>query len=197
VVPGTYAIRHSVTSSNGCTSDTATITLKVYKLPAISAGPDLTIIAGDVIALKARADDPGYTFAWLPRENLSDPSLLQPLANPVASTSYYLYAEGEHGCAAFDTMHITVLPKLLIPNAFTPNNDGINDVWAIPGLDKYDQLVITIFNRWGQQVYQSTGYKQPWNGQYGGQPLAAGTYYYVINLGNNDPKLQGPVTILR
>jgi gliding motility-associated-like protein len=65
-----------------------------------------------------------------------------------------------------------------IPNVFTPNGDGNNDVFEIVGLDQYDRAEITIFNRWGNEVYRNRDYKNNWDGS----NLNEGTYYYLISL---------------
>lgn len=83
-----------------------------------------------------------------------------------------------------------------IPNTFTPNGDGINDFWNIPGLNSYPSATINIFNRYGQAVYQSAGYAKPFDGTSKGKQLPAGVYYYIINLKRGDV-LSGSVTILR
>jgi gliding motility-associated-like protein len=86
---------------------------------------------------------------------------------------------------------------IVIPNAFTPNGDGINDLWDIAALQGYPGCAITIFNRYGTIVYSSIGYAKAWDGTYGGNALPAGTYYYIIDLKNGRKKLAGAVTILR
>jgi gliding motility-associated-like protein len=83
------------------------------------------------------------------------------------------------------------------PNAFTPNGDGIHDVWEIAYLSDYMNVVVDVFNRYGQNVYHVQGYGSPWDGRMNGKDLPAGTYYYIINLGNGGAPLSGPVTIIR
>jgi gliding motility-associated-like protein len=96
-----------------------------------------------------------------------------------------------------DTMTIYVQDQVVIPNAFTPNGDGVNDKWAIQNLDLYQNCTVRVFNRWGQNVYSSIGYAAPWDGTYKGAELPAGTYYYIIDLKNNTPSLSGFVALLR
>lgn len=93
----------------------------------------------------------------------------------------------------------TILPPLQIvaPNTFTPNGDGINDLWAIAGLNTYPNCTITIYNRYGVQLYFSKGYTKPWDGTDNGKALPVGTYYYVIDLNQHKPKVTGFVTIVR
>ena len=83
-----------------------------------------------------------------------------------------------------------------IPNTFTPNGDGVNDKWIIKGLDGYVKPTISIFNRNGQLIFQSTGYANPFDGTFKGKQLPAAVYYYIIDLKNNN-RLSGNLTILR
>lgn len=84
-----------------------------------------------------------------------------------------------------------------IPNTITPNADGINDYWKIPGIENYPQAMVHIYNRYGQQLYESRGYATPFNGIYNGKPLPYGVYYYIITLSNSCNLLSGNLTIVR
>jgi gliding motility-associated-like protein len=92
---------------------------------------------------------------------------------------------------------VWVYKKIVIPNTFSPNNDGINDVWNIEALFTYADCSVLIFDRYGQQVFKSTGYSKPWDGNYNGSKLPQGTYYYIINLKNGTPKLSGWVLLVK
>ena len=85
----------------------------------------------------------------------------------------------------------------VIPNAFSPNNDGINDKWEIKYLNDYPAALVTVFDRYGQPVYNSSGTYIPWDGTFKGSPLPIGTYYYIISPGNGRKVLSGSVTLLR
>jgi gliding motility-associated-like protein len=95
---------------------------------------------------------------------------------------------------------INTLP-LIIPNAFSPNGDGINDVWEIQGLTKYKSVTITVFNRWGNSVFSSKGEYTPWDGTINGIPMSVATYYAIIelkeSLDNTDQTITQPLTIVR
>ncbi|HTA62335.1 MAG TPA: gliding motility-associated C-terminal domain-containing protein [Bacteroidia bacterium] len=86
---------------------------------------------------------------------------------------------------------------LNIPSAFTPDGDGVNDVWNIRSLSEYASCKIEIFNQWGSLVFKSTGYSTSWDGKYNGEPVPAGAYYYIIDLNNNSNKYTGTVTIVK
>jgi gliding motility-associated-like protein len=92
---------------------------------------------------------------------------------------------------------LTIISSITIPNAFTPNGDGINDLWDIQALSAYPQCIVSIFNRYGNLVFQSRGYPKPWDGTYKNTALPTGTYYYMINLQDGSEPLAGPVTIIR
>jgi gliding motility-associated-like protein len=97
-----------------------------------------------------------------------------------------------NGCQTTKQINVTEqCADVHILNTFTPNGDGINDTWNISGLE-YDQTAsVTIFNRYGQQVFESKGYGTPWNREDGGRRLPAGSYYYMITAKNNQKKLSG------
>ena len=99
------------------------------------------------------------------------------------------------GCSASASIQINKLEPVVIPSAFTPNGDGENDTWVIPGLETYRKASLKVFNRWGQLVYETSGsYDHSWDG--GDLPI--GTYYYIIelNVPGREP-LKGDVTLLR
>ena len=104
-----------------------------------------------------------------------------------------------NGCVSLDSLLVTPIPEIYYGTGFTPNGDGVNDVWEIDRIDDYPNCVVEIYNRWGEQLFRSVGYAQKWDGEYNNKPLPVGTYYYVIEL--NDPKFPdpytGPITIMR
>jgi gliding motility-associated-like protein len=95
---------------------------------------------------------------------------------------------------------INALP-LLIPNAFSPNGDGVNDTWVINGLNKYSNVTVSVFNRWGNKVFYSTGAYTPWDGTVNGIPMSSGTYYAIVELkgspDNEDGNFTKALTIVR
>lgn len=91
----------------------------------------------------------------------------------------------------------SIPPLVTIPNTFTPNGDGVNDLWELKSLLAYNDCTVSVFNRYGQMVYRSVGYAAAWDGTMGGKELSAGTYYYIIDLKNATPQLSGPITLIR
>ena len=96
-----------------------------------------------------------------------------------------------------DTFPKNSAPKLVPAEAFTPNGDGVNDAWIVPGIENYPNNIVTVYNRWGHLVYNDSGYQNDWEGFYKQkrEKLPAGSYLYVIDLGNGTPPLQGWIFI--
>jgi gliding motility-associated-like protein len=87
---------------------------------------------------------------------------------------------------------------LEIPNAFSPNGDGINDVWNIIGKEAYPEIEVTVYNRWGQAVWKSArGYPVPWDGRSKGKAMPVDSYHYFIDLHDRSRPLIGTVTVVR
>lgn len=87
--------------------------------------------------------------------------------------------------------------KRFIPNVFSPNGDGINDDWQVKFLAQYPNCRVEIFNRSGVKLFESKGYSRPWDGTFNGKPVPVATYYYLINLNNDEPPISGYVAVLR
>jgi gliding motility-associated-like protein len=172
--------------------------VKVFPVPVVDAGPDLITEPGRAVQLNASVTPAAATVTWTPPNYLSNPGQLQPMASPRENTRYYITATGESGCTSMDSMLLKVFKELKVPNAFTPNGDGKNDTWRIPGLEEYRNATVQVFNRWGQIVFKSTGYSNPWRGDINGTPLPTGAYYYVIQPKENGyGTLSGMVMIIR
>jgi gliding motility-associated-like protein len=121
------------------------------------------------------------------------PTILQPKTDQL----YILTVTGEGGCTATDEMLMKVLAAPKAPNTFTPNGDGINDVWEIQNLKDYPGCIVEVYNTAGSLVFRSVGYATPWDGTWKGQKVPVGTYYYVIDPKNGRPRTAGYVTVLR
>jgi gliding motility-associated-like protein len=186
-----------VKNAQGCISFPATATITVHQQPVIDAGASFMVKEGDQVQFTATSNSNSYQFLWVPAAGLSSPTALQPVLKVKEDVVYTLTAAGEFGCTASDTMSVKLLRNIAPPNAFTPNGDGIHDVWEIPYLNAWPGATVDVFNRYGQSVYHSAGYSKPWDGKMNGKEVPSGTYYYVINLGRGMGTLTGPVTIIR
>jgi gliding motility-associated-like protein len=165
----------------------------------VSAGPDLTIQNGESVQLQGQTSE--TVISWSPSYNMSNSSLIRPVVNPSETTTYFLTVDNGT-CSITDEMTVIVEEGLEVPNTFSPNGDGINDTWDILGIEDFPDCNIQIFTRWGQVVYQTTGYSidKRWDGNSkSGKELASGAYYYVINLRDAayEKPLKGTVSIIR
>lgn len=195
LVTTTYTV--FVTDQFNCNAKD-TITVVVLKRPKANAGPDKKMIAGDTVQLNGIAGGDIGSYFWTPAQFINNTSVLTPVVNPVTDFIYTLHVVSGNGCgAASDDVFVRVFKKISIPNAFSPNGDGINDVWDIQALESYPESTTKVFNRYGQLVFQSAGYNKPWDGRYNGKPLPFGTYYYIIDRKNDFPLLSGWVVIVR
>jgi len=192
----TYAV--TVTNDAVCAGDAKSVTITVNQLPLANAGSDKKIFEGQSVKLEGTVKGDQITSVyWSPTTNLSDFTSPTPIASPTDNITYTLHVVSQSCGVSTSSVYIRVYKKIAIPNAFSPNSDGINDVWNINQLVTYPESSVIVYNRYGQQVYQSTGYAKPWDGTVNGSPLPGGTYYYVIDLKNSTPKVAGWVLIVK
>ncbi|MEB0261181.1 MULTISPECIES: gliding motility-associated C-terminal domain-containing protein [unclassified Mucilaginibacter] len=187
----------TVTSAGNCFS-TKTVQVDVLPVPIVNAGGDKKIFEGQSVKLDGSATGDIATYNWSPADYLDDPHSLTPVATPLHDITYTLTVTSGNNCGEKeDKVFIRVYEKLVIPSSFTPNSDGINDIWNIEALETYADCVISVYTRTGKRVYQSRGYGKPWDGRLNGSQLPADTYYYVIDLKNGTPNLSGWVLLMR
>ena len=164
----------------------------------IDAGPDQTIQPGESAILGGVTS--ATVFQWSPTFNVSNPLNLNPVVSPNETITYTLTAT-QNGCTLTDQATITVASFIEIPNSFSPNDDGANDMWIIEGADLYPNASMTVYSRWGQPVFQTIGYNElkSWNGtNQRGKPLAEGVYYYIFELRDSEEQVfKGSLTLVR
>lgn len=157
---------------------------------------DTIILEGNSTQLFATGGD---FYTWSPAQDLSCDICDLTTASPLETTNFIVSIENIAGCIVVDTVVVEVLPKLtlLIPNVLTPNNDGKNDTWYIKDIDMFPNRSVKIVNRWGDIVFEAETYQNDFQGEFTGGKLPAGTYYYVLDLGEDLGIFKGPVTIIR
>ena len=182
---------------NGCTySDSIFVD---RKKPALAnVGANVEIYTGGSANLIAAETLDNKTYLWTPILGLTTPNSSSTIASPSTTTTYILKVSSIDNCIAFDTIVVTVKDgNIVIPNAFSPNGDGINDTWQIKLLNSFLNAKVQVFNRQGQLVFNTKGYSKPWDGTSNGKPLPIGTYYYVIEPGNGLERKTGWIALLR
>ncbi len=197
--PGNYEL--VLTGIDGPCSVSDTIEVIIYELPMAEAGEDIdAYLETDVIIGGNPSTDDFNTVLWAPGTLLDDSTAFNPshfVTNDIQN--FVITVTSPEGCTSSDSMSVILYPEIDVHSGFTPNGDDINDVWVIGNYQNYPSIEVWIYNRWGEELFYTAGYDQPWDGTYNGDILPIGTYYYVIDI--NEPDLQltidGPVTILR
>jgi gliding motility-associated-like protein len=186
----------SIDPENGCDIQTDTVNITVEEGVIVEAGPDQTILSGGSAQLSGFVAPPDGIIDWSPPESLNCTDCLNPVATPNETTQYFLNYETPLGCNLSDSVTVRVFFE--IPNTITPDGDNVNDVWNIPEIEKFPDVTVLIYNRWGIEVFASTGYNDPWDGTKDGEDLPTGSYYYVIDYNREGKEnLNGTVNIIR
>jgi len=195
----TYPVSLYIINSQGCNSDTLTQQFAVNSYPVVDAGPDRVVLEGGSATMQPVVSGNDLQYLWSPATYLNDVTLATPTANIILNDiTYTLTVTGRGGCTAPpDKLFVKVLKAPKVPNTFTPNGDGINDVWSIDYLSTYPDCRVQVFTRSGQLVFESRGYKTPWDGKIKGKPLPFDTYYYILEPGNGRPPSTGYVTLVK
>ncbi len=193
---GTHLIKYVFTNSSGC-ADSLSQPITVNPTPVLDAGKNLYVHISEQARLSPKVSGKILSYQWTPATGLSNPRIANPVATPTDDITYRLTVTSTDSCTATDTVSIRILKIPIIPNTFTPNNDGTNDVWNIKNLDRYPDCIMDIYNRYGQRMFHSIGYGTAWDGRYNGQEVPVGTYYYVLNLRDGTKNYGGYVTVIR
>jgi gliding motility-associated-like protein len=179
----------TVTTSALCVTpipSSDSITITVEPAPVLSFIPDtLEIKPGGTVTLNPTVSGPTATYQWSPATAFVDPTELDPIVNPVHTTTYQLTLTGNNGCQASDKTTVIVNFPFEMPNAFTPNGDGKNDVFRIPPFITQGIESFSIYNRFGQQVFLTTNGGIGWDGTVRGKEQPTGTYVWIIQLQNS------------
>ena len=193
---GTHTITYIIP---GICGDTATTSIVVMPKPAINAGADVKIGTGQSTTLTASG---GSSYTWSPATDLSCTTCENPDASPVRTTTYTLIGIDANACIAIDSVTVTIddsCDGVFIPDAFSPNGDGSNDVFNAMS-SCIDNYTLRVFDRWGEKVFETSDLTQSWDGTYKGKILmpAVFVYYFDGVLTNFEPlKVTGDVTLVR
>lgn len=189
-------------TATGCDS-THCVIVKAVPAPQLPV-PDTVIIEnGQKIQLMAK--DGFVLYQWSPPGALSCADCPDPIANPDSSSTYRLTVTDGNGCTATIEYRILVFPpcdpqRLLVPNAFTPDGDGNNDVFKVVPFEGFEMVhSLVIYNRWGQRIYAGSGPKAGWDGTVDGKPAPADVYVWILqaDCGGVLGRLVGDVALIR
>jgi gliding motility-associated-like protein len=193
----TYKVSLYVFNNRGCVSDTVEKDVIVHPYPVVNAGPDVFVLSDGFIVLNPTVSGTNLSYQWTPGQYLDNPAIKNPKFSPGVDQTYQLTVTGIGGCTSSDDVFVKVLKSPVIPNAFSPNKDGINDTWNIQYLDSYPGCTVEVFDRYGRRMFSSQGYETPWNGTLNGKDIPVGVYYYIINPKNGRKSMSGSLTILK
>jgi gliding motility-associated-like protein len=194
------------TNNIGC-SDTANVNISISALglTSINAYADKdTLINGESTLLHVNPSS-GFTIVWSPANSLNNSSIANPIASPTETTEYIVSLTDAQGCSRTDTVKITVLdficeePYIYLPNAFTPNDDGQNDILYLRG-NLIDEMYLAIYNRWGELVFESTSPQIGWDGTYKGMKCDPAVFVYYLTVkcrGGQEYFKKGNITLIR
>jgi len=194
----------SGTNDEGC-SFTDTSAISVFPVPVVEAtGEPTEISPGDTAQLLTN-DNPYFTYAWTPDEVLNASDIPDPFAILEVTTLFEVMISDTNGCVASDTVLIIVQEfpcsdeGIFVPNAFSPNGDGLNDVFRPRG-DIIESMILVVYDRWGNKIFEGTDVDAGWDGTYNGQLLSGDSFGYLLYIvceGQQTYRKQGNVTLMR
>ena len=210
VTPSGTTIYSVIVSQSGC-ADSDTIVVNVNDPPVVDAGANVNIHIGSSTTLSTTGTG---SYSWFPSSGLNCTDCQNPNANPDSSTTYYVTVTDANGCSSTDSVTVfvdeTICGDVFIPNAFSPNSDGQNDVLFVRG-NCIKNFSFTIYNRWGEKVFENTDLAKGWDGSTAltasGSTLPATSkvrdtaifsYYFSATLSNNDQVTQrGNISLIQ
>jgi len=199
--PGTYSV--TITDGNGCTESSTTIVTNNPGPVASVAGSETNITEGNSTTLIAGG---GTSYSWTPSASLNCGDCAIVNADPVTTTTYTVYVKDNNNCV--DSAEVTITVKkacgsendLFIANVFSPNGDGQNDILNIEG-NGLANIYWSIYDRWGNLVFETSDKSQGWDGTKNGSSLETGTYVYYLKAictkNNSDVFVKGNVSMLK
>ncbi len=171
--------------------------------PQVSVAPD-SIYAGQSAQIQVTGE-PDYVYRWRKDVTLSSLTSSQPIASPRATTWYYLFTQNPFGCVDVDSVLVKIIPPtcaapvVFMPNAFSPDGDGRNDVLRLAG-NNIERMRMIIYNRWGQKVFETTTQRLGWDGTFQGKALPPDVYGYYLEcecVDGTSMTKRGNVTLLK
>lgn len=196
VNPRVDTIYHLTLFNGPCKSE-GSYSITVYPVPTLTVTPQrIEILPGETALLTSLSDT---ISTWYPYLNLSCNICNQTMAAPDSNTVYYAVVSNKYGCRKIDSVTVNVTPSLYIPNCFTPDGDGLNDLFK-PVFSGYVETELMIFDRWGEMIFRTKELYGGWNGQKKEVPCELGVYTYKLRATDYKKRTIekiGHVTLLR
>jgi len=204
------SVKYKVTGKDrfNCFSRTLEIPIMVFPVPEVDAGRDVTMNVGGSVTLTPKISPDVTEVIWSPTDQMMRSEYPSITVRPRQTTTYTVEVSNPGQCHAKDEVNVIVTcdgNNVFVPNTFSPNGDGMNDVFYPRGTGLFRIKSMKLFNRWGQMVFQKNDIKANdvnagWNGTLSGQPLSSDVYVYIIEVlcdNNSSMILKGDVTLLR
>lgn len=192
ITAGVYVV--TITDINGCVAIDSIEVFEPEPLTIEALINDVTCIqeSDGSIRVFVEGGNGGYQYLW------STGDITDEIFGLIGGI-YSVTITDALGCSLSEAYEILVTNEdcINIPSAFTPNSDGLNDTWVLRNINLYTGNSVKILNRWGQLLFESNGYSEPWDGRYSGNELPSGTYYYIVDLNDGKDVLTGPITIVK
>jgi gliding motility-associated-like protein len=196
------------TDDKGCFKDTGFVTVKVFPIPAVEAGTDKTINVGQTVDLIPTISADVNTVIWTPTQSIVQNHYPGVTVKPRETTEYTVEARNAGGCKTRDRVTVFVIcngANVFIPNTFSPNNDGVNDIFYPRGTGLFSIKTMRIFNRWGEVVYEKNGFMPNdaaagWNGTVKGMKQNPDVFVYTVDVlcdNNSVLTLKGNVALIQ
>ncbi len=175
------------------------VTVRVEDFNWAYAGADTSGVKGIPIELHAEG---GVSYSWQPIYGLDNPNVQNPSATLDKDMTYVVTVTSANGCIDYDTIFVVIFPEITayVPNAFTPNGDGVDDIFIPIYAGVTGLMEFSIYNRWGNKVFTTADRSEGWDGHYKGQDAEIGTYVWMIrvrDLTGAEWLKKGDVTLIR
>ncbi len=193
-----------IATAEGCPALATKDTISIHALPDARIDPpaDFNVCTGDTITLEAKYQAEGYTYHWKPEVFFANNDFWSVKATIKSAEFVSLTVVDSFGCTNVDSIRFNAKPccEVGLPSAFSPNNDGLNDIYRIITIGHHGITSFRIFNRWGQTVFESADELHGWDGKLNGVPQDLGVYYYYVKYKCSDGKYyeqKGELTLVR
>lgn len=206
--PGLYDVTLSAVHPFGCKDSTVRTVIEIHALPTITMPAEVLSVLGQGVSIPVTYSPGVNQYTWTPATGLSCTNCPVPLANPTFNTQYQVSVTDSNNCQSSRPIQVKVIcnqTNYFIPNTFSPNNDGSNDVFFPRGSQLNNVQSMRVFNRWGQMIFERKNFpaNQPsfgWDGRVDGKPVDVDTYLFIVEVicenGQVIP-IKGNVTLIR